>query len=143
MSYVFKKEVIDMTYKQNENSKTSLNNILEKIILQNKKPSSLKLHDLGVGHTTVNMTERYVKACQNFSRLEPSCVKPQDLKIDHMTVNMTEQYILKALLNCSRSEAFQPFFLPSSSKFTPMSASQFRHEHAHLYLSEMLKNNLK
>ena len=110
MSYVFKKEVIDMTYKQNENSKTSLNNFLEKIILQNKKPLSLKLHDL---------------------------------EIDHETVNMTEQYIKKILLNGSRAEAYQSFFLSSSSQFIPMSASQFRHEHAYLYFSEMLNNKQK
>jgi len=70
MSYVFNKEVIDMTYKQNENSKTSLNDSLEKRTFHRKEPSSVKLYDVEIGHTTINMTERYIKAHSNFSRLK-------------------------------------------------------------------------
>jgi len=70
MSYVFKKEVIDMTYKQNENSKTSLNDSLEKRNFRRKEPSSVNLHELQIGHTAVNMTEHYIKAHPNDSRLE-------------------------------------------------------------------------
>lgn len=96
-----------MTYKQNENSKTSLNDSLEKRIFRKKEPSSLKFHELKIGHTTVNMTERYINASQNNSRIE----------------------------------AYKSIFLSSSNQLNPMSASQFRHELASLYFSELLKKN--
>ena len=101
MSYVFNKEVIGMTYKQNENSKTSLNDSLEKRTFHRKEPSSLNLHELQIDHTAVNMTDRYIKAHPNFSRLGPSSVKLHDVEIGHTTVNMTERYI-KAHPNFSR-----------------------------------------
>jgi len=109
MSYVFNKEVIGMTYKQSENLKTPLNDSLEKRIFRIKEPSSLNLHELQIGHTAVNMTEQYIKAHPNDSRLE----------------------------------AYKSILLSSSNQLNPMSASQFRHDHAYLYFSKSLKNKRK
>lgn len=136
------KEVIDMTYKQNENSKTSLNDSLEKRTFHRKEPSSLNLHELQNGHTAVSMTERYIKAHPNFSRLGPSSVKLHDVEIGHTTVNMTERYI-KAHPIDSRLEAYKSILLSSSNQLSPMSASQCRHELANLYFSELLTKKRK
>ncbi len=142
MSYVFNKEVIGMTYKQNENSKTSLNDSLEKRTFHRKEPSSLNLHELQIDHTAVNMTDRYIKAHPNFSRLGPLSVKLHDVEIGHTTVNMTERYI-KAHPNDSRLEAYKSILLSSSNQLSPMSASQCRHELSNLYFSELLTKKRK
>lgn len=131
-----------MTYKQNENSKTSLNDSLEKRTFHRKEPSSLNLHELQIDHTAVNMTDRYIKAHPNFSRLGPSSVKLHDVEIGHTTVNMTERYI-KAHPIDSRLEAYKSILLSSSNQLSPMSASQCRHELANLYFSELLTKKRK
>lgn len=109
MSYVFNKEVIGMTYKQNENSKTFLNDSLEKRTFSRKEPSSLNLDELQIGHTAVNMTEQYIKA------------HPSDSKL----------------------ESYKSILLSPSNQLIPMSASQFRHEVASLYFSELLTKKRK
>jgi hypothetical protein len=99
-----------MTYKQNENSKTSSNYTVVKTKLPQKKPSKFKSLNSKLGHISVNMTESYIKACSvgNSSEIDKS--------------NMLCK--LKSL-QCHECHPFNNSY--------PISVSQFRHELSTLY----------